>query len=122
MTFRHIANKRMGLWKMLNLPKAIDDYFTADKGDAEAVAQCFTENAVVKDEGHTYNGRAGIARWKAESSKKYEYVCEPIAIEEAGGKVIVTAHLVGNFPGSPIDLRYFFELKGGKIATLETAL
>jgi hypothetical protein len=32
------------------------------KGDAAAVAQCFTENAVVKDEGHTYNGVDEIRR------------------------------------------------------------
>ncbi len=40
--------------KPLNLPKPIAAYFTADKGDGEAVSQCFTENAVVKDEGHTH--------------------------------------------------------------------
>jgi hypothetical protein len=107
---------------MLNLPKAIGEYFAADKGDAEAVARCFTENAVVKDEGRTYNGRIEIARWKAESSKKYEYTCEPIAISETGGKIVVTGHLVGNFPGSPVDLRYFFGLEDGKIAALETSL
>jgi len=107
---------------VINLPKPIAVYFAADKGDAEAVAVCFTENAVVKDEGNTHNGRMEIARWKAEASAKYEYTSEPIKIEEVNGKVIVTSHLVGNFPGSPVDLRYFFELEGGKIAALETAL
>ena len=107
---------------MIDLPKPINDYFMADKGDAKAVAQCFTENAIVKDEGKTYNGQTEIERWKAKSSAKYEYTSEPVKIEEAGSKVIVTSHLVGNFPGSPLDLRYFFELKGGKIAALETAL
>jgi hypothetical protein len=29
-------------------------------GDGEAVSQCFTENAVVKDEGHTHKGRVAI--------------------------------------------------------------
>jgi hypothetical protein len=37
----------------LDLPKPIDAYFAADKGDIETIARCFTENAVVKDEGHT---------------------------------------------------------------------
>lgn len=106
---------------MLDLPKPIADYFLADRGGAEAVARCFTENAVVKDEGRNYNGRIEIARWKKESSTKYQYTCEPIAIIEAEGKIIVTGHLVGNFPGSPVDLRYFFELENGKIAALETA-
>jgi hypothetical protein len=105
--------------KSINLPKPIADYFSADKGDGEAVAQCFTENAVVKDEGHAYNGLDEIRRWKTESSTKYEYTSEPIAVEQAGGKTSVTSHLVGNFPGSPVDLRYFFGLKGEKIASLE---
>jgi SnoaL-like domain len=103
----------------VDLPKPIANYFSADKGDAAAVAQCFTENAVVKDEGHTYNGVDEIRRWKAESSTKYTYTVETIAVEQSHGKTIVTGHLVGNFPGSPVDLRYFFELEGAKIASLE---
>ena len=105
--------------KSLNLPKPIAAYFTADSGDGEAVSQCFTENAVVKDEGHTHKGRAAIKEWKTDASAKYEYTCEPFACEEKDGKTVVTGHLVGNFPGSPVDLRFFFKLEGDKIASLE---
>ena len=105
--------------KSLNLPKLIAAYFTADKGDGEAVSQCFTENAVVKDEGHTHKGRAAIKQWKTDASAKYEYTCEPFACEEKDGKTVVTSHLVGNFPGSPVDLRFFFQLEGDQIASLE---
>jgi hypothetical protein len=104
--------------RSLDLPKPIAAYFTADKGDGEAVSQCFTENAVVKDEGHTYKGRAAIKAWKTDTSAKYQYTCEPLACEERDGKTVVTSHLVGNFPGSPVDLRYFFRLEGDKIASL----
>jgi len=31
----------------------------------------------------------------------------------------VTSHLVRDFPGSPVDLRYFFILDGDQIAALE---
>ncbi len=103
----------------LDLPKPIDTYFTADSGDREVVARCFTDNAVVKDEGHTYNGLAAIKQWKTDSSKKYNYTSEPFACEEKDGKTIVTSRLTGNFPGSPVDLRYFFGLEGNKIASLE---
>ena len=103
----------------INLPKPIAAYFTADKGDGEAVSQCFTENAVVKDEGHTHKGRAAIKEWKTDASAKYQYTCEPLACEERDGKTVVTSHLVGNFPGSPVDLRFFFKLEGDKIASLE---
>ena len=105
--------------RSLNLPKPIAAYFTADKGDGEAVSQCFTENAVVKDEGHTHKGRAAIKEWKTDASAKYEYTSEPIACEAKDGKTVVTSHLVGNFPGSPVDLQYFFTLEGGKISSLE---
>jgi hypothetical protein len=105
--------------KSLNLPKPIAAYFTADKGDGEAVSRCFTENAVVKDEGHTHKGRAAIKAWKTDASAKYQYTCEPLACEERDAKTVVTGHLVGNFPGSPVDLRYFFGLEGDKIASLE---
>ncbi len=106
--------------RSLSLPKPIAAYFTADKGNAEAVSQCFTEGAVVKDEGHTHKGRAAIKEWKSDASAKYEYACEPFACEEKdGGKTVVTSHLVGNFPGSPVDLRFFFKLEGDKIASLE---
>ena len=103
----------------LSLPKPIAAYFTADNGDGEAVSKCFIENAVVKDEGHTHKGRAAIKAWKADVSTKYQYTCEPFASEDQDGKTVVTCHLIGNFPGSPVDLRFFFELEGDKIASLE---
>jgi len=105
--------------KSLNLPKPVAAYFTADEGDGDAVSRCFTEDAVVKDEGHTHRSRAAIKTWKADASAKYQYTCEPFACEEKDGKTVVTSHLVGNFPGSPVDLRYFFKLEGDKIASLE---
>ena len=107
----------------IDLPKAIADYFTADKDKrAEIVSQCFTEGATVKDEGNTYSGREAIRRWKTNSSTKYTYTVEPFSIAAEGGKTVVTSHVAGNFPGSPVDLRYFFVLKGDKITELEIIL
>jgi ketosteroid isomerase-like protein len=103
----------------LNLPKPVAAYFTADKADSEAVCRCFTDDAVVKDEGHTYNGRPAIKKWKEEASAKYEYTSEPVAYEQKDGKFVVTCHLTGNFPGSPTNLRFFFRIDGDKIALLE---
>jgi hypothetical protein len=39
-------------------------------------------------------------------------------VAEAGGKTVVTAEVSGSFPGSPVQLRYNFTLKGEKIAAL----
>lgn len=105
----------------LNLPEPIAAYFDADTHDGEAIAQCFTRHAVVKDEGRTYSGSAAIKAWKTEASTRYSYTSEPVGVEERDGGYEVTSHLTGNFPGSPVDLRYTFRLEGDKIAFLEIA-
>lgn len=103
----------------LNLPKPVAAYFMADKGDSETLSQCFTQDAVVKDEGQTHHGRAAIKRWKADADAKYDYTREPVACEQKDGRTVVTSRLTGNFPGSPVDLRFFFKVAGEKIACLE---
>lgn len=104
---------------MINLPAPISDYFAADAKDGDFVAQCFTDGGIVKDEGKLYAGREAIRAWKAESSTKYNYVSAPQAIMKDGDKTVVTSRLTGNFPGSPLDLRFFFRLDGDKISELE---
>ena len=101
--------------KSLNLPKPIAAYFAVDSGDSEAVSQCFTENAIVKDQGRTYKGRAAIRAWKTESLSTFQYTNETFGCEDKDGKIVVASHLVGNFPGSPVDLRFFFKLEGDRI-------
>jgi hypothetical protein len=103
----------------IDLPKPILDYFQADQGDRGAVADCFTDAATVTDEGKTYLGRNAIREWKRASSQKYSYTVDPFSVEEIGGASVVTAHVAGNFPGSPVDLRYFFQLEHGRVASLE---
>ena len=36
-----------------------------------------------------------------------------------GDLTVITSRLTGDFPGSPVDLRFFFRLERGKIASLE---
>jgi hypothetical protein len=103
----------------IQLPEPITAYFAADELDGDAVARCFTNGAIVKDEGRTYAGIAAIKRWKTETAAKYTYTCEPRSAEQTDGTTIVTCHLEGNFPGGRADLRFFFRLERGKIANLE---
>lgn len=103
----------------LNLPDPVAAYFDADQRDGEAVARCFTNQAVVQDEGQTYSGLEAIKAWKTTASARYSYISEPFSVEQKDGRTIVTSRLTGNFPGSPIDLRFFFRLERGKIAALE---
>ena len=105
--------------EFLDMPRPIANYFAADEEGAETLSQCFTEDAVVKDEGQTYNGRAAIKEWKARASEKYQYTSELLALNQEAQKTVVTSRLTGNFPGSPVNLRFFFELDGEKIKSLE---
>ena len=104
---------------ILQLPQPVAAYFTADKANGEAVSRCFTDDAVVKDEGHTYTGRVAIKKWKDDVSAKFTYTCDQLACEQQNGKVVVACRVAGNFPGSPVDLRFFFRLEGDKIKSLE---
>jgi hypothetical protein len=106
----------------IHLPPPVAAYFAADTSDANAVAQCFSESAVVIDEQREHRGRPAIARWRVEASAKYHYTSEPLTLDAAGPDVTVTARVTGDFPGSPVNLRYRFRLEGSVIARLEIAV
>jgi hypothetical protein len=104
----------------INLPKAIEAYFEADRtGSPDGIAATFTENGIVKDKGKTHRGRDAIRAWMADEAQQYSYTVEPFLMTTESGKTQVTAHAVGDFPGSPIDLRFFFVLANDKVAELE---
>ena len=105
----------------IDLPPPVAAYFAGDTIGAEAVAQCFTDGAVVIDERQEHRGRAAIARWKAEASAKFRYSIERLRVHLSGDLVTVTGRVTGDFPGSPVELQYHFALEGDKIARLEIA-
>lgn len=108
--------------KTLNLPKPIAEYFEADKQDGRSVARCFTEDAVVTDEGKSHRGHTEITAWKNAASAEFSYVVELLTFEENAKNCIVNGRVSGNFPGSPTELKYNFILESGKIASLEITL
>jgi len=104
----------------VDLPTPIALYIAAENnGDTEALARCFSENAVVRDEDQTIEGLAAIKEWKAETRNKYQHTVEPLLCVQKDGKTIVTNRLTGNFPGSPIEIDFVFTLAGDKIVSLE---
>jgi hypothetical protein len=104
----------------IELPTPIAIYVAAEnQGHTEIVANCFTQRAVVRDEGQTIEGLAAIKQWEAETKRKYQHTIEPLTSAQKDGKTIVTNRLTGNFPGSPIELDFVFTLDGDKIAALE---
>src|ERR1700686_121211 len=105
---------------MTKLPTPIAIYVAVEKsGETEALAQCFAEDAVVRDEGQRIEGLAAIKRWMAEAKRKYQHVIEPLVSTEKDGKTFVTNRLTGNFPGSPIELEFVFTLDADKIVSLD---
>ena len=104
----------------VELPKPIAAYIAAENAhDTEALGQCFADDAVVRDEGRTFEGLTAIKEWKTETKKKYQHTVEPLASVHKDGNTIVTGRVAGNFPGSPTDLQFVFRLEAGKIASLE---
>jgi hypothetical protein len=104
---------------LLSLPQPIAAYFEADRGNGNSVAECFAPDAVVKDEGNTHRGLDEIRKWRAEVAAKYTYTCEPLAVHQQDVRTVVTCRLAGNFPGSPVNLRFLFRLADDKIKDLE---
>ena len=105
---------------IVNLPQPIANYFAAaNSDDADRIAACFAEDAVVRDEGQDIRGRAAVRAWAEEVRRKYHFHAEVVAVEEAADRTVVTAHLTGNFPGNPVDLQYRFKLTGPEIIALE---
>jgi len=103
-----------------DLPNPIAIYIgAANRGETEALAQCFAESAVVRDEGTTIEGLAAIKKWMDETKQKYQHTIEPLASNQKDGKTVVTNRLTGNFPGSPIELEFVFTLDRDQIVTLE---
>jgi len=105
---------------IITLPDAIARYFAvATATGAPGLADIFAQDAVVRDERKTMRGLAEIAAWRTEALRKYSFVAEPLSVVERDGKTLVTAKVTGNFPGSPINIDYAFEVRNGRIATLD---
>jgi ketosteroid isomerase-like protein len=104
----------------MNLPKVLTDLIKAqNEFDAVTYANLFSETAVVFDEGKTHNGRLEIERWIDHSNKNYQAVMEPLDYTENGTTSIVTATCSGTFPGSPITLKFHFDIVDGEIQHLK---
>lgn len=102
----------------MNLPKVIADLVEAQNNfDSLAYANCFSETAIVFDEGHNHNGRKDIERWIATANQKYKTIMKPLAYSTT--KEILKAEISGSFPGSPIVLNYNFKIVDERIQSLK---
>jgi len=102
------------------LPRPVAAYFAAEsRNDAQALAQCFTASAIVRDEGRIIEGVDAIKQWNRTAKEKYQHSVQPIKAFDRDGRTVVIGKVSGNFPNSPLNLEHIFELEGGKIALLE---
>lgn len=100
----------------MNLPNIISKLVKAqNEFDSAAYANCFTENAEVFDEGKTHNGKAEIENWINKANKEYKATMKSLDYNEN----ILSAEVSGTFPGSPLVLKYHFELNNGLIQSLK---
>ncbi|WP_273209006.1 nuclear transport factor 2 family protein [Runella zeae] len=102
----------------MNLPKVITQLVNAqDNFDSTAYSNCFTDTAIVFDEGKTYNGKKEIKNWIEKANTEYQVTMKPL--EYSAAKRELKAEVSGNFPGSPLVLTYHYEFEDGLIQSLK---
>src|SRR5206468_11967912 len=84
--------------------------------NADLLIACFTPDAVVADEGQTYRGLDAIRQWLAKTQAAYASTLEALHDPGQRSETVVTCRVTGTFPGSPIDVRFFFTLEADRIA------
>jgi len=109
-----------GVAMAIQLPAAIEHYVQIENtGALERVPECFAADAIVRDEGQTYEGVAAIKNWMVTTKKKYGHTIVPLELADRDGQTVLKARLAGDFPGSPITVDFSFVLVGGKIRSLK---
>lgn len=103
----------------MNLHKVIASLIEAQNShDSHAYVECFSESAIVHDEGKTHKGKAEIRQWIERSDNEYHTELKPLNYEETAAENLLTAEVSGDFPGSPATLQFHFGLEHGLISSL----
>ena len=106
----------------MDMPDIVKAYFDADRrNDPDALVAVFSADAVVEDEGARHEGVSAIRSWWAAAKEKSHYVTEPIEATGKDDKIKVRAKVSGDFPNSPVTLRFSFTVNNDKITALEIA-
>lgn len=103
----------------LRLSPLLDSFVAATNGhDADALTACFAADGIVHDEGVTHRGHAAIRAWFEEVVEKYRFRIEVTGVETADDETMLATRVTGEFPGSPIELRYCLNIGDGQIRGL----
>lgn len=103
----------------MNLPKVVAELVnTQNSFDSVGYANCFSETALVFDEGKTHKGRKEIERWIADANERYKATMKPLSFKQNGTKSIFEAEVSGDFKGSPLVMSYHLEIADHQIQSL----
>jgi ketosteroid isomerase-like protein len=103
----------------INLPRIIQEYLDASNAhNVKAILSCFSDEAVVRDEGETLHGKKAIAGWIAKTIERYKFQFKPLTVKDDNVEVVVGVEVSGTFDGSPVSLDYRFAIKNDKILSL----
>lgn len=103
----------------MKLPKVIKEMIDAqNKYDSIAHAGCFSETAVVEDEGNEYLGRSEIRSWIEKCNEHLRPFLKPLEYNENGTQNILSAEVSGNFDGSPLVMKFHHIIENGLIQHL----
>ncbi|HEX8112847.1 MAG TPA: nuclear transport factor 2 family protein [Kofleriaceae bacterium] len=105
-----------------NLEPSIAQYIEGVNAfDADLAATGFAVDAVVHDEGRDHAGLAAIRAWIQDANTRYSTQIAIDTLTQQGDATVVHATISGRFPGSPLPLRFSFQLHAGRIQRLEIA-
>jgi ketosteroid isomerase-like protein len=100
--------------------KVVLEYFEASNTKNEAkLLNCFSEDAVVVDEGKTYSGMDAIRVWRNKVNALYNVRFEIEKQTSNSEGIVVDVKCSGNFPGSPLIIKHNFVMMDEKICYLK---
>jgi|SRR5882762_6015899 ketosteroid isomerase-like protein len=103
----------------IKLPRIINDYVAASNAhNLNSIVFCFSDDAVVCDEGKEFRGKEMIQDWIVKTIEKYKFEFKPLTVREDGAEIVVAIEVSGTFPGSPVTPDYHFVIENDNILSL----
>ena len=67
----------------IKLPQIIQKYVAAsNQHDVKSILACFSDDAVVRDEGKEFRGEEMIEGWVVKTIEKYKFQFKPLSIKD----------------------------------------
>ncbi|MDQ0591797.1 ketosteroid isomerase-like protein [Chryseobacterium ginsenosidimutans] len=104
----------------MDLPIILKDLLKAQENfDSLSYSECFSDDAIVFDEGKTHKGKKEIKSWNEKTNEEYKTKLEAINLFNEDQIMVLTTKVSGTFDGSPIILKYKFKIENNKISELK---